>query len=304
MAIATSTALLAGAALTAGGSAIAAGKANSAANKAADASVATARENNALTEKIYNQNAGTLSPFLQTGTNAGALLNDFYGIPQATTQSAPTTGALASYGGQTGPNYAGYVNSNPDLMAEFQRVGGQFGNDPAAFGQYHWQTYGQSEGRTVPAYGTQAGAAASANPMGTTQGVTAQPAVSSKSAFADYISNSDYAFQQQEGGNQVNSGYAGAGTVQSGAAMKALERYRQNLQSGYRNQWASGVANQQGVGLSAASALAGVSTNYANTIAASNTAASDARANAALSQQSVFGNALGMAGSGIIKAFG
>ena len=86
--------------------------------------------------------------------------------------------------------------------------------------------------------------------------------------------------------------------------MKALENYRQNLQSGYRQQWAGGVANQQGVGLQAGGALAGVATNYGNTIAASNTAASDARANAALSQQNVFGNALGTAGGALLKGFG
>ena len=281
-----------GAVATGLGSALSSGSANKNAKAAAADATATARENNALTREIYGKNEATLSPFVQTGTAAGALLNDFYGIqPQAA-----STGALSGFSpsGMSGLNYAGYVNSNPDLMAEFSRVSDQFGGDPAAFGEFHYNTYGQGEGRTVPVYG--------AAPAG----AVATPAVapSSKSAFANYIANSDYAFQQQEGGNAVNSGYAGAGTVQSGAAMKALEKYRQNLQSGYRQQWAGGVANQQGVGAQAGSALAGVATNYGNTIAASNTAASDARANAALSQQNVFGNALGTAGGALLKGFG
>ena len=283
-----------GAVASVAGSALSSSKASKNANKAAEIEAATARENNALTREIYSKNEATLSPFVQTGTAAGALLNDFYGIqPQAA-----HAGALASFApsGMSGPNYAGYVNSNPDLMAEFSRVSDQFGGDPAAFGEFHYNTYGQGEGRTVPVYGAPSGAAP----------VTSAPitAPSSKSAFANYIANSDYAFQQQEGGNAVNSGYAGTGVVQSGAAMKALEKFRQNLQSGYRQQWAGGVANQQGVGVGAAGALAGVSTNFSNTIAASNSAASEARANAALSQQSVFGNALGTAGGALIKGFG
>jgi len=294
MAIGTIAAILGGSALLAGGSALSASSANKNAKAASADATATARENNALTREIYSKNEATLSPFVQTGTAAGALLNDFYGIqPQAA-----HAGALASFApsGMSGPNYAGYVNSNPDLMAEFSRVSDQFGGDPAAFGEFHYNTYGQGEGRTVPVYGAPSGAAP----------VTSAPitAPSSKSAFANYIANSDYAFQQGEGNNAVNSGYAGKGTVQSGAAMKALENYRQNLQSGYRQQWAGGVANQQGVGLQAGGALAGVATNYGNTIAASNTAASDARANAALSQQNVFGNALGTAGGALLKGFG
>jgi hypothetical protein len=249
--MALATALAIGA--TVAGSVISSNKASSNANKAADSAAQNTAANNALTKEIYGENKGVLSPFVQTGTNAGALLNDFYGIEQPTQTVQPAAPAPA-YGG-------------------FNWTDGRFG-------------YGGFTPPTAPAP------------------VVTQPKADSRSAFANYIGNSDYAFQQQEGGNAVNSGFAGKGTVQSGAAMKALENYRQNLQSGYRNQWASGVANQQGVGLTAAGALAGVSTNYAGTIAASNTAASDARANAALSQQSVFGNALGTLGGGILKGFG
>lgn len=260
-----------GAVASVAGSALSSSKASKNANKAAEIEAATARENNALTREIYGKNEATLSPFVQTGTAAGALLNDFYGIKPAA--------------GKT--DWAGYVNANPDALENWNAIkatsdGSQFGGDIAKFGQYHFGADGSRRDLT---------------------GVTGAPNTA-RSAFANYIANSDYAFQQQEGGNQVNSGYAGAGTVQSGAAMRALERYRQNLQSGYRQQWAGGVANQQGVGVGAAGALAGVSTNFGNTIAASNSAASDARANAALSQQSVFGNALGTAGGALIKGFG
>jgi hypothetical protein len=122
-----------------------------------------------------------------------------------------------------------------------------------------------------------------------------------RNAFKSFIENSDYGFQFGEGGNRVNSGYAGTGTLQSGAAMKAMERFRQDLQSGYRGEFNSLLANQQGVGLSGASALAGVGQNYVNTISANNQNAGDAASNAALMRgnNNPLANALGMLGGGL-----
>lgn len=122
-----------------------------------------------------------------------------------------------------------------------------------------------------------------------------------QSAFRSWLRNSDYAFQFDEGENRLNSGYAGAGTLQSGGAMKELERFRQNLQAGYRGQFMNALANQQGVGLAGASALAGVGQNYVNTVNANNTNAGDAAANAALlkGQNNPLANAIGLLGGGV-----
>lgn len=124
-----------------------------------------------------------------------------------------------------------------------------------------------------------------------------------RNAFRNFLENSDYGFQFGEGANRVNSGYAGAGTLQSGAAMKGLERFRQDLQAGYRGEFTNALANQQGVGLAAGSALAGVGGNYVNTVSANNQNAGDAAANAALirGQNNPFANALGIIGGGAIN---
>jgi hypothetical protein len=83
--------------------------------------------------------------------------------------------------------------------------------------------------------------------------------------------------------------------------MKALEDYRQNLQAGYRGEYMNALGNQQGVGLSGANALAGVSTNFGNTIAANNNSAGTAAANAALAKgNSGFGNVLGGIGGALL----
>lgn len=122
-----------------------------------------------------------------------------------------------------------------------------------------------------------------------------------QNAFKNFIGNSDYGFQFGQGANQVNSGYAGAGTLQSGAAMKGLEGFRQNLQSGYRGEFNNLLGNQQALGLSAGSALAGVGQNYVNTISANNNSAGSAAANAALikGQNNPLANAMGLLGGGI-----
>ena len=117
-----------------------------------------------------------------------------------------------------------------------------------------------------------------------------------QNAFGNFIKNSDYGFQFGEGSNALNSGYAGAGTLQSGDAMREMEGYRQNLQSGYRGEFNAMLGNQQALGLSGASALAGVSQNYTNTVTANNNAGAAGAANAALAKQSAFGNALGGVG--------
>lgn len=284
-------------------SAGASGKASNAASQAADASAQVHRE-------TYAQNAQTLAPFVQTGTQASGAINSLLGLggPQTPTQPTPQAGgqmgaqmggfpgyanamANAAGYGRTAPpsNFADYVRANPDLQAEFQQVAGQFGNNPAAYGQYHWNTYGQNEGRTLP--GTAAAAPATA-PNAQAQ---------YQSAFDNYRNSTGYQFRLGEGMNALNSGYAGAGTIKSGAAMKAATEYGQNFASNEFGNYLSALGNQQGVGLSAAGAQAGVGTNYANSLTQINSNKADAIGNAALANAGNINSMVGTLGAGILK---
>ena len=122
-----------------------------------------------------------------------------------------------------------------------------------------------------------------------------QDGANSQNAFRRFIQNSDYGFQFGQGSNAVNSGFAGAGTLKSGAAMKALEDYRQNLQQGYRGEFLAGLGNQQALGAAAASAQAGVSQNAGNSLANVYTQQGSNLANAALVTARNTSNALGSA---------
>jgi hypothetical protein len=100
--------------------------------------------------------------------------------------------------------------------------------------------------------------------------------------------------------NALNSGYAGAGTIQSGAAMKAAMRYGQDFASNEFGNYMGYLGNQQGVGLSGASALAGVGQNYANNISSQNNAMASVAANSALAR----GQANAQLWGGVGNAFG
>jgi hypothetical protein len=83
--------------------------------------------------------------------DAIARLEQLYGVSLRNTPAA-TSGGGGAIGGNVGGNdvYAAYVQGNPDLMAEFQRVGAQFGGSIADFGRFHYNQYGIREGRQLP----------------------------------------------------------------------------------------------------------------------------------------------------------
>lgn len=96
-------------------------------------------------------------------------------------------------------------------------------------------------------------------------GLSGQPAQQQAfGGFRDYLDQSGYAFDLGRGLDAVNAGYAGKGMIKSGAAMKGIEDYRQGIQNQYLGNYMGLLGGQQGLGLSAGSALAGVGQNYAN----------------------------------------
>ncbi len=231
---------------TVGSAVVGAGAAKSAAKasqKGADAQVAAQ-------ERVYASNQAALSPYMARGNVAGDYLNAMLGLPStASVSAAPAATPQNAMAG--GVSAGAYGKIDPQLAQMFPNAFAQ----QALYGQY-------PDGSVVGPGGmaqAQTGGMVQSAPAGVTQ-------ADAQNAFGNYIKNSDYGFQFATGSNGVNSGYAGNGTLQSGAAMKALEGYRQNLQAGYRGEYMGALGNQQGVGLSGASALAGVGQSYANSL--------------------------------------
>jgi hypothetical protein len=113
-----------------------------------------------------------------------------------------------------------------------------------------------------------------------------------QNAFDNYRNSTGYQFRLNQGLDAVNSGYAGAGTIKSGAAMKAVNDYGQGMASQEFANYLASLGNQQGLGFNAASAQAGVGQNTANSL--SNIAMNQGNnlANAALLKSQNTGNAL------------
>lgn len=112
-------------------------------------------------------------------------------------------------------------------------------------------------------------------------------------------SSPGYQFRMNEGNRALNTGYAARGLLNSGAAQKALLEYGQDYASGEYNNRFNQLASQQGVGLSAGSALAGVSTQYGNQVAGQNNALASAQMNAALLRGQNTANMWGTIGNAV-----
>lgn len=249
MAISMGAALL-GSAIIGGGASILGSNANSKAiNSASNAQNQATQQNLALQRDIYNQNANRLSPYDQRGNAAGNAINALLGL--SGTSSAPASGA------QPGAiDWAAYVQGNPDAAANWQVVQGTqndtFGGDVSRFGAYHYNADGARRDLT---------------PF-TAQPQTAASTTDAQGAFNNYLNSTGYQFQLGEMNKGANAQFRAAGALDSGAAVKAAQDRAQNMGTSYFNNYLALLGNQQGVGLSAASAAAGVGQNYAN--AASN----------------------------------
>lgn len=248
-----------------------------AANKAADTSMQVADENNQLARDIYGQNQAALSPYMQRGNVAGNTMNALLGLGGAPAQPAAQPNVQNFYSG------ANPAAAPTNALAGFRGGNGQY---PAA---QAWQGYRQQQ--VMP---TTAAPAAQA-------GISPQEAAND--AFDIFRNSTGYQFRLGEGMNALNSGWAGAGMIQSGAAMRDAMEYGQNFASNEFGNYMGYLGNQQGVGLAGASALAGVGQNYVNTVSNNNNNAGTNIASAALVKGSSnpFANALGTISGSILE---
>lgn len=251
MAIGTTAAILGSAVIGAGASAIAGSKNSKAINKATEAQAQGNAQSVALQRDIYGQNKSALAPFMSRGNAAGDQINALLGlggVPTATVQSMPMNPAQAAFGA---PEAFGGSALRNKMMAS--RGSAVYPMQPSSYA---------SSPAPSPA-------------------VTQQ---SAENAFDVFRNSTGYQFRVGEGMEALNSGYAGSGMMQSGAALKALDDYRQQAASAEFGNYLSYLGNQQGVGIAGASALAGVGQGYANNITALNNQNSNAIANAAVAK--------------------
>lgn len=101
-----------------------------------------------------------------------------------------------------------------------------------------------------------------------------------KNAFDAFRNSTGYNFQLQQGTNAVNQNAVTSGLLRSGANLKNLSNYGQNMAQQSFGDWLSRLTQQQGVGLNAGTALAGFTQNYGQNVSSNNNMAAGANANA------------------------
>ncbi len=129
-----------------------------------------------------------------------------------------------------------------------------------------------------------------------------------QNAFNNYRNSTGYQFRLGEGMDAIQTAAASQGGLRTGDTLKALQSYGQNLASSEFGNYLGQLGNQQGVGLSGASALAGVGQNYANNVGQNNQSAADALSNSALlkgqANNQLYGNLASIAGSLFGSSYG
>lgn len=116
-------------------------------------------------------------------------------------------------------------------------------------------------------------------------------------AFNTWLNSTDYQFTTDRGMNAITSNAATRGMVNSGATLKALQKFGQNNAQQYVGNWLGALGNQQSTGLSAGNALAGYNAGYANNVAANYQNTGTAMANKELAQGQAWVDALQSIGS-------
>lgn len=259
-----------------------------AAQTAADTSLATTNANNALFRENKAQNLQIAAPFYNNGVAAGNALSGLLLGPQA--QSGSPVGytdgmPIAALGGGNGALDA-YLTANPDVAQEARRVtaDGEF-TSPQDYAAWHYQHYGQNEGRAAPALNVPAPAAASAS-----------GGTGALSPWDQFRNGTNYKWRYDQGLKATEGNFATRGALDSGAAEKAKITFGQNFASNELSNYMNLLAGQQQVGLSAGNAIMGVSTGAANAIAGQNTNAGNVAANAALTSGQANANMWGTVG--------
>lgn len=242
-------------------------KAAQAAQQGNDASLAVQKD-------IYNQNAAALAPWQQSGLTANNYYMAALGIPQGNQVTTPTPGATTAgaanqwSGGRSVDGTPGMPTGSGRSLAELMRAQVVNGTAPT--------TLQPSSDGTV--FG---GSQQSVNPG---------------QAFDAFRNSTGYNFRLDQGQNALNSGYAGAGLVRSGAALQGLNDYSQNMASAEFNNWLGALEGASNRGLGAASAQAGVGQSYANNVSNLNASNAATQAQLALARSQTTAGAIGALG--------
>lgn len=285
------------------GSIIAGNSQNKANARAADTSTQNNRANIDFATRINDQNVGILSPFVQRGNAAGNQINALLGLGGSQVQGGP---AQATFPGQQ-PNALSQFQGYPGGAGAPYGISDTPGYAPPRAGGFAGGVLNNALDARNSAYynnrGT--GALAGVTPQTTQSAVPQQTAQqAAQNGFDIFRNSTGYQFRLGEGLDARTSAYSGIGAFQSGAALRGIEEYGQNLGSNEFGNYVNALGAQQATGAGAASSLAGVGQNFAGTVIGANNSNTQNQIAAQLGRQNPFANALGTIGGASQQAVG
>lgn len=335
------------------GSVVGASKASKAAKQAAAAQSDAAQKQVDLSREIYYDQRGLQQPYYQAGLQGmygnNGLMNLLGfttpgggGASQTANQNQPQNAfASGSYGvgqigePQTGPNWNQYLQDNPDVQQwattaasqpYFTKGAGKAADyngdgtlSPEEMARYHYQQYGQGEGRQTVDYqpqnafaaSTPAQAGQSTGQVGTAQPVnTGAPAASGEGSMTQTLRQTPgYQFMQDEAKRNLENSFASRGKLLSGSAMQALNAQSLGLADQTYQQSVNNAFNLANIGMGSAAQMQGAGSNYAANAGNAFANMGNAAANGAYGQanawnqgaQGVYGAAMG--GLGMYGAY-
>lgn len=260
---------------------------SSAAKKAAKNAAATAQNNNALLKDVDNRNVANYGGYASRGDAAGSRINALLGLG-----GGGNAGAGQAGGGM--PDYAAYVNANPDLLAAYNaQTGIARGRSMEDFGRLHYQQSGQAEGRQLP------GASAPAD-----VGSGGDSAQAQADAFKGFTDSTGYQFALKSGADAVSQNKIANGLMGSGSALKALQDRGTQVGNSYFGNYLAALQGQQNAGLQGASGIANSGSQYGAGVTGNNDSAASAQNASTIASANIWTNALQNAASTAGKAMG
>ena len=299
-------------------------------NKAADASVQSNRAAIESQERMFDRAVQLQEPWRQSGIGALNQQNALLGLNPTAALNTPGGGG----GNAVNPNalappanqWGAYLQANPDVAQAYsaQTAPGfkQKFKTPEQFAQWHYQTYGQREGRPTGAQNQAQGNSGvytgGGRDLTGTPGDPNSPAgqdmqqtlMDRQDEAYDLFNNSGFAKSmlettQADMENMLGS-YAAGGKAMAGSTLGALNDRNQRNKNAAFGQYYNALSGMSGTGANISSGMAGDALNTGRGIAADQRAIGNTRASSYANQGqrwgNVFGNALGSVDFG--KLFG
>jgi hypothetical protein len=248
------------------------------------------------------------------------------GLPQSTPGAVPGPSGNPLAANAQGYDWNAYMEANPDVLREYYRAQGasppanastpdglnQFsashqlsnalfgkkegakvnpewvGRSPEDFAKYHYQTWGQFEGRQVPTLQ----ASQPQQPAAAAPGAPAPGRPAPTSIEQQLQASPGYQFRLNEGNRGLDAAFANTGALGSGARAKAAIKYNQDYASNEYDRQFARVMNLVAPGSQAVNSNQQAGSSYANMVSGANQNRANADAWSSAYRNNAWGNAI------------